>query len=79
MDCRFIKEVCFPKWLANVVMVRKSSMKWRMCEDYTDLNKVCPKDPYTLPGLNRTMNGIAGQELLSFMDAFLGYNQIKMY
>lgn len=45
----FIREVKYPRWLANVVLVKKSSGKWRMCVDYTDLNKACPKDSFFLP------------------------------
>ena len=45
----FIKEVYHPEWLANHVLVRKKSRKWRMCVDYTGLNKACPKDPFPLP------------------------------
>ncbi|RDX92653.1 hypothetical protein CR513_25183, partial [Mucuna pruriens] len=48
----FIKELQYPTWLANVVMVRKSNDKWRMCTNYTDLNKTYPKDPYPLPNIN---------------------------
>ena len=43
-----IREVQYPEWLANVVMVKKSNGKWRMCVDFTDLNKACPKDSYPL-------------------------------
>ena len=45
----FIKEVYHPEWLANPILVRKKSGKWRMCVDYMGLNKVCPKDPFPLP------------------------------
>ena len=48
-DAEFIKDVYYPDWLANVVMVKKANEKWRMCVDFTDLNKACPKDSYTLP------------------------------
>ncbi|RDX62672.1 hypothetical protein CR513_58973, partial [Mucuna pruriens] len=75
----FIREVQYPTWLANVVMVKKASGKWRMCMDYTDLNKAYPKDPYPLPSIDRLVNRISGFALLSFMDAYSGYNQIRMY
>ena len=65
-------------WLANVVMVKKANGKWRMCVDFTDLNKACPKDSYPLPRIDQLMDSTAGHKLLSFMDAFLGYNQIRM-
>ena len=59
-------------------MVRKANGKWRMCIDFTDLNKACPKDSYPLPRINTLVDFIARNQLLSFMDAFSGYNQIKM-
>ena len=65
-------------WLANVVMVKKTNGKWRMCVNFIDLNKACPKDSYPLPHINQLVNSTIGHQLLSFMDAFLGYNQIKM-
>lgn len=72
LELGFIKKVCYSKFLTNVLMVRKTSTKWRMYRDYIDLNKVC------LPHLNRTVDMAASHELLSFIDAFFGYNQIKM-
>ncbi|RDX88932.1 Retrovirus-related Pol polyprotein from transposon opus, partial [Mucuna pruriens] len=65
--------------LANVVMVRKANGKWRMCTNYTDLNKVCSKDPYPLPNIDRLVDSVSGFKFLSFMDAYSGYNQIKMH
>ncbi|RDX98137.1 hypothetical protein CR513_18988, partial [Mucuna pruriens] len=75
----FIREVRYPKWLVNVVMVRKANGRWRMCTDYTDLNKVCPKDPYPLPNIDKLVDSVSGYEFLSFMDAYSGYNQIKIH
>ncbi|XP_077229834.1 uncharacterized protein LOC143862648 [Tasmannia lanceolata] len=75
----FIREIQYPDWLANVVMVKKSNGKWRTCIDFTDLNKACPKDSYPLPKIDQLIDATAGHELLSFMDAFSGYNQIRMY
>jgi hypothetical protein len=72
----FIREVDY--WLANVVLVKKSNGKWRMCVDFTDLNKACPKDSFPLPRIDLLVDSTAGHELLSFMDAFSGYNQIHM-
>ena len=68
----------YPDWLTNIVMVKKANGKWRMCVDFTDLNKACPKDSYPLPRIDQLVDSIAGHKLLSFMDTFSGYNQIKM-
>ena len=75
---KFIREVYYLDWLANVVMVKKANGKWRMCVDFTDLNKACPKDSYPLPRIDQLVDSTAGHRLLSFMDAFSGYNQIRM-
>ena len=74
----FILEVYYPNWLVNVVMVKKANGKWRMCVDFTDLNRACPKDSYSFPQIDTLVDSTARHQLLSLMDAFLGYNQIKM-
>ena len=61
-----------------MVMVKKANGKWRMCVDFTDLNKACPKDSYSLPCIDQLVDSTAGHQLLSFIDIFFGYNQIKM-
>ena len=68
----------YPKWLANVVLVKKANGKWRLCIDFTDINKACPKESFPLPRIDLIVDATAGHELLSFMDAFSGYNQISM-
>ena len=73
-----IREVEYPEWLANVVLVKKANKKWRLCIDFTDINKECPKDSFPLPRIVLIVDATAGHELLSFMDAFFGYNQISM-
>jgi len=77
-EARFISEIKYPTWLANTVLVKKASEKWRMCVDYTDLNMVCPKHPYPLPSIDRLIDNASGFKTLSFMDAYSGYNQIIM-
>ncbi|KAJ9552165.1 hypothetical protein OSB04_016210 [Centaurea solstitialis] len=74
-----IREVKYPDWLANVVVVQKKNGKWRVCIDFTDLNKACPKDPFPLPHIDAMVDATAGHELLTFMDAYSGYNQILMH
>ena len=74
----FIREVYYLDWLANVVLVKKAIGKWRMCVDFMDLNKACPKDNFPLPRIDQLVDSTVGHKLLTFMDTFLGYNQIKM-
>ncbi|KAK0605041.1 hypothetical protein LWI29_022149 [Acer saccharum] len=74
-----IREVKYPEWVANVVLVKKKNNQWRMCVDFTDLNKACPKDSFPLPRIDQLVDATAGHETLSFMDAYSGYNQIKMH
>ena len=78
MSAGFIQEVYYPDWLANVVLVKKANGKWRMCMDFTDLNKTCPKNSFPLQRIDQLVDSTAGHKLLTFMDAFSGYNQIKM-
>ena len=78
LSASFICEVYYPEWLANVVLVKKANGKWRMCVDFTDLNKAFPKDSFPLPRIDQLMDSTAGHKLLTFMDTFSRYNQIKM-
>ena len=75
---KFIREVYYLDWLANVVMVKKANGKWRMGVYFTNLNKACPKNSYPLPRIDQLVELTAGHRLLSFMDTFSGYNQIRM-
>jgi hypothetical protein len=75
---RFIKEVFYPEWLAKLMLVKKINGKWRMCVDYTSLNKAYPKHPFLLPRIDQIVDSTVGSELLSFLDAYSGYHQIKM-
>ena len=78
LQARAIREVEYPEWLANVVLVKKENGKWRLCIDFTDINKACPKDSFSFPRIDLIVDATTGHELLSFMDAFSGYNQISM-
>ena len=68
----FIKEVYHPEWLAIPILVRKKNKEWRMCVDYTNLNKHCPKDPFGLPRIDEVVDSTADCELLSFHDCYSG-------
>ena len=73
-----IKEVFYPKWLANTVVVKKKNRKWQMCVDFTNLNKACPKDPFPLPRIDQLVDTTVGHPRMSFLDAFQGYYQIPL-
>jgi hypothetical protein len=79
MAAWFIREILHPNWLANLVLVqKKNTAEWRMCVDYTDLNKHCPKDPFGLPRIDQIVDSTAGSALLSFLDCYSGYHQIAL-
>ena len=73
-----IKEVFYPEWLANTIVVKKKSGKWRVCVDFTDLNKACPKDPFPMPKIDQLVNATVSHPRMSFLDAFQGYHQIPL-
>ena len=77
-NARFQKVINYPEWLANVVQVPKKDGKVRMCVDFRDLNKASPKDDFPLPHIDILVDNTTCHALLSFMDGFSGYNQIKM-
>jgi hypothetical protein len=75
----FIREVLHPKWLANPILVlKKNKVDWRMCVDYTDLNKHYLKDPFGLPRIDQVVDSTAGCSMLSFLDCYSGYHQISL-
>ena len=65
-----IKEVFYPEWLANTVVVKKKNGKWRVCVDFTDLNKAYPKDPFPLPQIDQLVDATVDHPQMSFLDAF---------
>ena len=73
-----IKEVFYLKWLANTMMVKKKNEKWRVCIDFTDLNKACLKDPFPMPRIDQLVDVTAGHPWMSFLNAFQGYHQIPL-
>ncbi|KAL0461427.1 UNVERIFIED_CONTAM: Retrovirus-related Pol polyprotein from transposon gypsy [Sesamum latifolium] len=72
------EEIQFPEWLSNVILVSKPEGKWRMCIQFRNLNKACPKDFYPLPRIDQLVDSTSSCELLSMMDASQGYHQIIM-
>ena len=75
LNVGLVKEAFHPMWLANTVLVKNPKGKWRTCVDFMDLNKVCPKDSFPLPRNDQFVDSTVGHVLLSFMDAYSGYNK----
>jgi hypothetical protein len=78
LEANFIKPIAYPTWLGNVVMVQKKSGKWRMCIDFTSLNKAYPKDNFPLPQIDKIVDSAARCEVMPLLDCFSGYHQIYM-
>nr|GEY99114.1 reverse transcriptase domain-containing protein [Tanacetum cinerariifolium] len=78
VEAGIIKEVHYHSWLSNPVMVKKHDDSWRMCVDFKDLNKACPKDGYSLPKIDWKVESLCGYPYKCFLDAYKGYHQIKM-
>jgi len=75
---RAIKEVFYPKWLANIMVVKKNNGKWWVCVDFTNLNKTCPKDHFPIPRIDQLVDATVGHPRMSFLDTFQGYHQISL-
>ena len=73
-----IKEVFYLEWLANTVVVKKKTGKWRVCVDFTDLNKACLKDHFPMLQIDQLMDATVGHPWMCFLDAFQGYHQIHL-
>ncbi|GMH02617.1 hypothetical protein Nepgr_004456 [Nepenthes gracilis] len=78
LDAEFVREVQYPDWLSNIVLIKKRNGNWRICVDFTNINKACPKDSFQLPRIDQLVDSTIGYKLLCFMDAYSGYNQIRM-
>ncbi|GJR42504.1 reverse transcriptase domain-containing protein [Tanacetum coccineum] len=78
VEARILKEVYFLRWVANPVMVRKSDGTWRMCIDFTNMNKACPKDSYPLPEIDKKIESLDGFKYKYYLDTYKGYHQIRM-
>lgn len=79
LDIGFIRKSFYPDWPTNPVLVKKPNSKWKTCVDFTNLNKTCPKGNFLLPHIDQLVDAMSGHALLTFMDAYSGYNQISMY
>jgi hypothetical protein len=79
LEAKFIREIKEATWLSPPVMVEKKDTKiYRMCIDFTALNKHCLKDYFPLPRIDQIIDSTAGCERLSFLDAYSEYNQIRL-
>jgi len=78
LEAGFIMLIDYSKWMANVVLVKKPTREIRVCIDFRDLNKAYPKDDFPLPNIDMIIDSLAGYEMLSFMDGFSRYSQIKI-
>jgi hypothetical protein len=80
LAAEFIRKILHPDWLANSVLVRKKDLnEWRICVDYTDLNKHCLKDSFGLPRIDQIVDLTADLALLSFLDCYYRYHQIALH
>jgi phage FluMu protein gp41 len=77
-EAKVIREVFYPVWLANTVPVKKKNEKWRTCVDFTNLNKACKKDDFPLERVDNIVDDVANSEMLSLLDMFSGYHQIRV-
>jgi hypothetical protein len=77
-DAKVIREVMYHVWLANTVPVKKKNGNWRMCVDFTDLNKACKKDDFPLERVDKIVHDAVNSEMLSLLDMFSGYHQIRV-
>ena len=73
-----IKEVFYPQWSANTVVVKKKIGKWHVCVDFTNLNKAYLKDPFPMPQIDQLVDAMIGHPRMSFLNAFQGYHQIPL-
>ncbi|CAA0818632.1 Unknown protein, partial [Striga hermonthica] len=79
IDNKFVKEAKYPTWILNPILVKKATGLWCLCIDFSDLNQACPKDSYPIPHIDYMVDATSGHQLMSFLDAYSGYNQIPMH
>lgn len=78
LNAGFIYPIALPEWVSNLVAVNKKEGKIRICTDFRDFNKACPKDNYPMLFIDQILDDCAGDDIFSFMDGFSGYNQIQI-
>nr|GEW24878.1 reverse transcriptase domain-containing protein [Tanacetum cinerariifolium] len=78
VEAGIVREVYYHDWLSNPVMVKKHDKSWRMCVDFTDLNKACPQDCYPIPEIDWKVESLCGYPFKCFLDAYKGYHQIQL-
>ena len=78
LDAGFIYPISDSQWVSPLVMVPKKNGKWRICVDYRELNKATQKDHFPLPFIDQVLDTLAGKNFFSFLDGFIGYNQIQI-
>lgn len=78
LDVSFIRPIDYLEWISNLLHVRKPDGNIRICTDFRDINMACPKDEFSLPNIDLIIYLIVGHAMLSFIDGFSGYNQIKI-
>jgi hypothetical protein len=76
LDVGFIREVTYPEWPSNVIVVKKKNEKWQMCTDFTDLNKCCPKDNFPIARIDKIIDSIVASAMMALLDCFPEYHQI---
>ena len=79
LEAGAIKEVTYPTWLSNTVVVKKKNGTWQVCVDFTNLNEACPKDCFPLPRIDQLVDVTVRHQRMSFLDAYRGYHQIAMH
>lgn len=79
LEASVIRKVQYLEWLSNIVVVKKKNEKWRVCVDFTNLNKAYPNDSFPLPKIDQLVDATSGHERMSFLDACRGYHQIAMH